>query len=136
MANILLSNSYPLLGLDNTATQKEILKRSRDILKLLAIDEKQEYDLDIGIFNKQRTESRVKEAEQNLTVSKKRIIEYFFWFDIHDSTDEKAISLIKKLELSGARDIWKKVTETDNSNAIFYKKNLALLDLLILHEKR
>lgn len=135
MTNILLTNSYQILGLDNTATQKEIIKRSKDILNLLAIDEKPEYDLDLGIFNKLRTESQVKEAAQNLAVPKKRIREYFFWFDIHDSTDGKAISLVQELDFSMARDVWKEALEKDNSRTDFYKKNLALVDLWILYEK-
>lgn len=135
MTNILLTNSYQILGLDNTATQKEIIKRSKDILNLLAIDEKPEYDLDLGIFNKLRTESQVKEAAQNLAVPKKRIREYFFWFDIHDSTDGKAISLVQELDFSMARDVWKEALEKDNSRTNFYKKNLALVDLWILYEK-
>lgn len=135
MTNVLLSNSYQILGLDNTATQKEIIKRSKDILNLLAIDEKPEYDLDLGIFNKLRTESKVKEAAQNLSVPKKRIIEFFFWFTMQDSTDGKALSLIQELDFPGARDVWKEAAEKENSKTPFYKKNLALLDLWILYEK-
>lgn len=135
MTNVLLSNSYQILGLNNTATQKEIIKRSKDILNLLAIDEKPEYDLDLGVFNKLRTESKIKEAAQNLSTPKKRIIEYFFWFAMQDSTDGKALSLIQELDFSGARDVWKEATEKETSKTPFYKKNLALLDLWILHEK-
>ncbi len=132
MSNPLLTNSYPILGLENTASQKEIIKRSKEILNLLAIDENPEYSFDLNIFDKLRTNSKVKEAEQNLSVPKKRIMEYFFWFDVQDSTDEKAMSLIQKSDFPGARQVWQEALKKDIHKVIVYKKNLALLDMLIL----
>jgi len=48
---------------------------------------------------------------------------------MQDSTDGKALSLIQELDFSGARDVWREAAEKENSKTLFYKKNLALLDL-------
>ena len=41
-------NAYNVLGLDSSASEKEILKRSREIENLLKIDEVPGYDLDLA----------------------------------------------------------------------------------------
>jgi hypothetical protein len=135
MTNTLFNNSYRILGLDNSASLKEINKRSKDIINLLAIDEKPHYDLDFDILDSLRTEAKVKESAQNLGNPKKKIVDYFFWFDIQDSTDQKAADLIKKMDTVGARDIWAQAIENNSSKKEFYQKNLAILDLFILSEK-
>jgi len=135
MTNVLINNAYNILGLDNTASEKEILKRSRDIPNLLKIDETPEYDSDIGAVNALRTEHSVKDALQNLSDPKKRIKEYFFWFDVQDSVDEEALSNIKAKEYLKATDIWKKGLEGNSSRSFFYKKNLAILYSMLLSTK-
>jgi hypothetical protein len=135
MANTLLNNSYRILGLDNSASIKEINKRSKDIINLLAIDEKPHYGLDFDIQDNLRTESKLKEAAQNLSNPRKKIIDYFFWFDIQDSIDQKAGGLIEKMDTVGAREVWTQAIASNTPKKDFYKKNLAILDLFILSEK-
>ena len=135
MTNTLLNNSYRILGLDNSATQKDINKRSKDLINLLAIDEKPHYGLDFDSLDNLRTEAKVKEATQNLSNPKKKIVDYFFWFDIQDSIDQKAAGLIQKMDVVGAREIWTQAIENNSPKREFYKKNLAILDLFILSEK-
>lgn len=132
MTNVLINNAYNILGLDNAASEKEILKRSRDIPNLLRIDEPPEYDSDIGAVKGLRTEHSVKDALQNLSDPKKRIKEYFFWFDVQDSIDEDALSNIRAKEYSKAIKIWNEGLEGNGSRIFFYKKNLAILYSMLL----
>ncbi|MBA3047894.1 hypothetical protein KJ863_01360 [Patescibacteria group bacterium] len=80
MSNALKNNAYHILGLDTTASQKDILKRSKEIIKRLKIDDLPEYDLDLGLFDDFRTEESTNEAIRKLQTPKKRIKEYFFGF--------------------------------------------------------
>src|SRR5450830_1679000 len=81
MANLFRKNGFNVLGLDISATQKEINHRAKELSNLLKIDEVPEYDQDLKILKPARTESSVKLALQNLTSPTKRVAEYFYWFD-------------------------------------------------------
>lgn len=130
--NTLKNNAYHILGLDITASEKEILKRSKEIINRLKIDDYPEYDLDIGIFKDFRTEDAVKEALQRLQAPKKRIKEYFFWFQIADSVDEQALGLLKTKDYLNAIRIWQNAAEGESAKAFLYKRNLAILYCIVL----
>jgi predicted CoA-binding protein len=102
MSNILKNNAYQILGLDLTASEKDILKRSKEILNRLKIDDIPEYDSDIELFDNFRNEESVKEAIQKLQSAKKQIIEFFFWFYISDDIDKKALKYIKDKDFQSA----------------------------------
>lgn len=133
MTNILKNNAFHILGLDVTASQKELLKRSKEIINRLKVDEYPTYDFDIGLFKDFRTEHSVKEAIQKLQNTKKEIKDYFFWLQISDHHDEEALGFIKKMDYKSAIDLWGKVSSENVGKAYFYKKNLAILYCLLLH---
>lgn len=129
---MLKNNAYHILGLDTTASQKDILKRAKEIINRLKIDDLPEYDLDVGLFNDFRTEEAAKEAIQKLQTPKKRIKEYFFWLRIADSIDEQALGLLKSKDFENALRVWENVAEKGDAKSYFYKKNLAILYCLLL----
>ncbi|MFA5781749.1 MAG: hypothetical protein WC868_05705 [Bacteroidales bacterium] len=133
MTNILKNNAFHILGLDVTVSQKELLKRSKEIINRLKADEYPTYDFDIGLFKDFRTEHSVKEAMQKLQNTKKEIKDYFFWLQISDHHDEEALNFIKKMDYQSAIDLWGKVSLENVGKAYFYKKNLAILYCLLLH---
>src|SRR3989344_2051404 len=135
MSNLLKNNAYHILGLDTSATQKDVLKRSKDIIKLIQIDDLPHYDFDIDVFENFRTEDTVKEAVHKLTSPKKQIKDYFFWFNIADSVDEQAVGILRKNDPEGAARVWEHHSEGDSTKAIFYKKNLAILYCLLIFKK-
>lgn len=134
MSNLLKNNAYHILGLDTSATQREILKRSKDIVKLIQIEDIPKYDFDIDVFSGFRTEATVKESVQKLTSPKKQIKDYFFWFNISDDIDEQAVGMLRKNDPQGAIHIWEKHSESSSTKAIFYKKNLAILYCLLMFQ--
>lgn len=131
----LKNNSYHVLGLDTSASQREVLRRSKEIVNRLKIDDLPAYDLDLDIFENFRTEESVKEAVQKLSTPKKRIKEYFFWFQIADSVDEQAAGLLKNKDYAEASRVWEHNSEKDTAKAFLYKKNLAILHCLLLFKK-
>lgn len=132
MSNILKSNAYQILGLDLTANEKDILKRSKEILNRLKIDDIPEYDSDIELFDNFRNENSIKEAIQKLQSPKKQIIEFFFWFYISDDTDKKALKYIKNKDYQSAIEIWGKDYKEDTVSSLNHKKNLALFLVYLL----
>lgn len=133
MAHISLkNNAYHILGLDTSASEKELLKRSKEIINRIKIDDTPEYDLDLGMFEDFRTEDAVKEALQKLQAPKKRIREYFFWFQISDSVDEQALGLLKHKDYLNAIRTWQNAAEGDGAKSYFYRKNLAILYCMVL----
>ncbi|MBP6944499.1 hypothetical protein KBD61_01375 [Patescibacteria group bacterium] len=132
MTQTLSNNSFHILGLDTSSSQKDVSKRAKEIINRLKIDDKPVYETDIDVSNALRTESSVKEASERLQLPKKRIKEYFFWFQIADDIDERAIGHVRGNEYDQALAIWQKASDSDTAKALFYKKNLALLYCHIL----
>lgn len=132
MSNTLKNNAYHILGLDVSASEKDISKRSKEILNRLLADNTPEYDLDIGMFSDFRTEDSVKDALQRLQSQKKKIKEYFFWLQIADSVDEQVLKFLKTKDYSDAIKTWQNVSDGDGTKNLLYKKNLAILYCLVL----
>src|ERR1035441_3937481 len=106
MSQTLKNNAYHILGLDTSASEKDILKRSKEIVNRLKADDVPIFDLDIGLFKDFRTEDAVKDALQQLQAPKKRIKDYFFWFQISDSIDEQVLGLFKLKDYLNAIRAW------------------------------
>lgn len=132
MSNTLKGNAYHILGLDTSASQKEILRRSKEIINRLKIDDLPKYDFDFGLFNNFRTEESVKDAVQRLQSPKKKIKDFFFWFQITDEIDEQAINLLKTKGAGYAIEVWEKASQANSTKSLFYKKNLTILYCLLL----
>lgn len=132
MPSTLKNNAYHILGLDTSASEKDILKRSKEIINHIKVDDIPSYDLDVGFFKDFRTENAIKDALQRLQTPKTRIKEYFFWFQIADSVDEQALGLIKIKDYFNAIRIWENSSQGKSIKANFYKKNLAILYCLLL----
>jgi len=132
MTTTLKNNAYHILGLDTSANERDILKRSKEIINRLKADDNPSYDIDLGLFEDFRTEDRVKDALQRLQAPKKRIKEYFFWFQMADSIDEQVLGLFKIKDYLNAIRTWENASGGQGTKAFFYKKNLAILYCLIL----
>ncbi len=135
MASLFRDNAYNVLGLDTSASQKEINRRSKEIVNLLRIDEQSEYETDLSITKPTRTEHSVKEAVQKLSSPTKRIQEYFFWFDVHNDSGEKALKLLRSNKLDEAIEVWTEDSSKETATGFVAKKNLAIINSLLLADK-
>jgi len=122
---MLLENYYHILWLDITSSQKQISKRSKDILKYLAIGEIPDFDSDLASAWKYRNEIYVKSALDNLSDPKEKLLHAFFWFEIEDESDQQIFSLINE---GKDEQVTKIIADSGN------KKNLALIYSLFLLE--
>jgi hypothetical protein len=132
MSNPIQNNAYRIIGLDTTASQKEILRRCKEIINRLKISDYPNYDLDVDLPEKLRNESTVKDALKTLQSPKDNVKDYFFWFQVSNANDEKALNYISKKELSKAVLLWKSLSNKDSIASPIYKKNLAILYCLML----
>jgi len=132
LSNIIENNAFRILGLDSSANQKEILKRYKEIINRLKIDDFPDYDLDLNLPRDLRTEESVNDALKRLQNPKSNVVESFFWLQIRDTVDENALNDLRNNNLDSAILTWKNASEIENSTAFFYKKNLNLLYCLSL----
>lgn len=131
MTNALRDNAYHILGLDSTANQRDISKRSKEIINCLKIDEIPRYDSDLNLFENFRSEASTKQAQQNLSAPGKRIKEYFFWFQILNVGDQQATELLKNKNYPQAIHALKQYLEKNGEISVS-QKNLAILYCLLL----
>lgn len=130
MSQLFSRNAYSVLGLDTSVSQKEISKRSKEIVNLLKIDETPEYDTDLKSVNSiARDEATVNDAVQRLSSPIKRIQEYFFWFEIENDQDEKNLELLRDNQYDEALERWQKRAE----KSLTAKRNFAIASSILLN---
>lgn len=127
MIEIFKYNAYNVLGLDTTSSQRDIVKRSKEINKYFEIDESADYDIDVNIFKKYRTRESVNESLQKLQSPRRKVKEYFFWFQIVDEIDERAMDLIRQEKYHDAIQVWDELATENSIKAFLYQKNIAIL---------
>jgi hypothetical protein len=126
MTTSLKDNAYHVLGLTGTATTKQILQRSNEIVHRLKIDDAAAYELDIPTFNNYRNEDSVKDALRRLQAPKARMREYFFWFRIADDVDKNAAEHLAQRDFDNAIAVWQASCDEESNGAWAHKRNLAL----------
>lgn len=131
MSKLFSENAYSILGLDTSASQKDITKRSKDILHQLFMDENPEFETDISSINESlRSEASVNDAVQRLSSPVKRIQEYFFWFEVENDNDEKNLDLLRDDQYDEAIENWKNRSEKSYTA----KRNIAIASSLLLNK--
>ncbi len=124
LPQILIRNSFNILGLSSSSALKEIRKKSQQLLQFAKIEEVQEFDTDIGHVREFRNEGEIRQALERVSSIQERLQEIFFWFDDHSIESRKAVALISKEDYRGALEIFDKA---DKANADWLGcKNLAL----------
>lgn len=121
LPQILIRNSFNILGLSSSSTLKEIRKRSQQLLQLAKIEEVQEFDIDLGPVKEFRNESEIRLALERVSGIQERLKEIFFWFEDHRTESRKALEYISKGNYQNAISIF----EASGSDWLD-KKNFAL----------
>jgi protein-arginine kinase activator protein McsA len=126
MTTSLKDNAYHVLGLTGTATTKQILQRSNEIVHRLKIDDEPEYELDLTPNKNFRTEVSVRDALRRLQVPKARLREYFFWFRISDDVDKQAAGFLSQKDFDQAIAVWQAASGEQSTSGFSRSRNLAL----------
>lgn len=128
-------NAYRILGLGSNASQRDIMKRYRDIINRLKIDDHPRYDSDLNMPDDFRTEDYVNDALKKLQNHKSGLTEYFFWFSVSDTVDEEAFERLRHGGVASygqAAQIWNDHSMSAEFPKLSYRKNLAILYCLSL----
>lgn len=134
--NLFLDNPYLILGLDTDATEKEIVRRGRELDKILAIGEKPSYEQDFDFSSKRRTKKSVEGATKRLLDTKNELIDTFFWFEIHTTSDRVAIRYCRRGEWLDGIGVWdKKIAENqDDIKSLEMIRNRAIAESILFSE--
>jgi hypothetical protein len=127
MADLFSKNGFNVLGLDASASQKQINHRAKELINLLKIDEVPDYDQDLPFLKITRTESSVKVALQNLTSPTKRISDYLYWFDQASADDEASFKKLADNKTAEVVTKWHGDAEPETAKGFIAKRNLAVL---------
>lgn len=138
MNNIFESNAYHILGLDTSASQKLISRRSKELEKLAKIGEFPDYETDLPFLDVERNEKNIKNATERLTSPVKKVREYFFWFELHSKEDEEAVNHVCNNQLNDAVKIWQAKSNKDGVTGFVSRRNLAILysSYLVKHDNQ
>ena len=135
MSNPIRHNAYRILGFDNNASQRDVVRRHREIINRIKIDDHPKYALDLNLPDSFRTGDSVEDALKKLQNRRNNLTEYFFWFSISDTVDEDAFEHLQYGDAASyghAIQIWKDNSLTENSAGLSYKRNLAILYCLYM----
>ncbi len=128
MSKLFSHNAYNILGLDSSATQKEITRQAKKLAATLGIEEDVHLAGDIDVICKPaRTEIAVKHAAERLNSPTKRVQEYFFWFEVDTKDDEHALDLLRANRYDEALELWQARTEKSPTAL----RNLAIASSII-----
>lgn len=130
----IFNNSYHILWLSIEADDKLILKRYKELLNLLQIDEVWSYPLDFSQidYSLLRTEESIKKAYFELTNVTTKIKNNFFWFDLIDENDDICFKLLIENNFVSWIEKWEKLYNT--TYKIHYLKNSIIANLMLFEE--
>ena len=126
---LFLNNAYGILGFDASATEREVIRRQKEIEALLRIGNCPDYEYDVIPENDYRTEKNAADAAQRLLSLDKVIKENFFWFYIKDSADKRAVKLFREKKFTDALEVLK--SKTVSSKSTIALRNLAVFESLV-----
>ena len=127
MTNLFSKNGFNVLGLDSSASQKDINRRAKELSNLLKIEQVPEYDQDLPLLKIDRDANSVKTALQNLTSPTKKIKEYFFWFDIENADNSAAFDKLANKQTADVIAEWHEAADSETAKGYIAKRNLAVL---------
>jgi len=117
-------NPYRILGLNVTATKKELVSRAEELQTLIRLGQTQNpNDPFIWLGQIKLNYDLINKAVQKLCDLRSRLENALLWFWIIDKNDQTAIDLISNKNFSEAEFIWK----TAASPSYHYIKNIATL---------
>ena len=124
LPQVLIKNSFNILGLSSSAGTKEVRKRAQQLLQLAKIEERVEFERDIGCVREMRNEGEIRDALVRISGIKERLSEVFFWFEDHNTDNLRAVALISKGNFQEAI----RILEKKNKEGVDWlaHKNLAL----------
>lgn len=126
---LFIGNAYNVLGLSYDATERQIIRRSKEITNLLKIGEVPAYDNDLTFDRSIRTLASVNRAQQSLLDDTKRLKEFNFWFIDNTDQSTRALQRLHDRETSDAIKTFRSLF-SQRPNDVVALHNLAVAESL------
>jgi hypothetical protein len=139
---MLNSNPYRFLGVISNSGIKNIQKNLSKIKAYSKIGKHLSLSYDLSFFNLQkidRSESRIKEAENKILLDSNKVKHSLFWFIELNSIDKIALENLNKGNFEKSETIWRKVIKNNSiskSNFSAYNNLSTLLFLMSLSDEK
>ena len=129
--SLLLTNPYRILGLQATASRREMTKRIDDLLARVEIGKFKHYPLDCANqYSLIRNQESINHAIHQLESEENKLFFSLFWFISFDSVDELALECLENGQYDKASDFWQKQIEKTDSPKFSWLINHSTLLLL------
>ena len=129
--SLILTNPYRILGLQATASRREMTKRIDDLLARVEIGKFKNYPLDCEkdypLFRNQET---INHAIHQLENEENKLFHSLFWFISCDSVDELALECLENGLYDKAGEFWQKQIEKTDTPQASWLINYSTLLLL------
>lgn len=103
----IINNPFRVLGLPPSATDKEITKRTSDLIIYAEMGKKVHYETDFEFLgNVDRSTHKIKEAAKRLENKELKLFYSLMYFEIIDESDRKAMQLLEDKDYKSAISIW------------------------------
>ncbi len=111
---IIQNNPFRILGLPVTASEREIVKRVRDLSTLCEFGTAREYDVDfLFISDFERTTESVERAASQIELPEQKLLYSNFWFWHGNSIDDLVFEVLKDGNTERALTLWQHPIERD-----------------------
>jgi len=125
---LIINNPYRVLGVQSTASRKELVKRVNDLAMFAEMGKSKDFPLDLSdIFPLNRSPENIKEAERKLENDESKILYSCFWFLTNDSVDELALECLSKGDIDKAYLIWSQQIEKTQNPKFSWRLNRSTL---------
>ena len=126
--DLIINNPYRVLGIEVTASRKELVKRVSDLEMFAEIGKVKAYSLDLSdVFALDRSLENIKEAERKLENDESKLLYSCFWFLTHDSVDELALDCLSSGDIDKAYVIWSRQIEKSESPKFSWRLNRSVV---------
>lgn len=128
---LVLNNPYRVLGLQSTASARDIIKRVSDLETFAELGKIKSFPMDFPMLgNLDRSLDAVKDAERKIEHPEGRLFHSFFWFRSGDSVDDLALDCLATGNFDEAIDIFNKQIGKKGYKKYTWRLNRAVIRLL------
>lgn len=128
--DLVVDNPFRILGLDATATPREISKRTSDLETFAELGKIKNYETDLSFMGAvQRDAEAVKGAAQKIEQAGSKLFHSFFWFRSGHEGDAAALEALSSGQLSVALAAWDEELAKTGKKRYSSRLNRAVLQL-------
>lgn len=128
---LVLNNPFRVLGLQATASTRDITKRVSDLETFAELGKSKAFPHDLPRLGAlDRSLEAIKDAARKIEQAEGRLFHSFFWFRAGDSVDELALESLAAGNIDEAIELWNKQLGKKGSKKYTWRLNRSVIRLL------